>query len=109
MDTFKITAKVTEVDHEKRHATLLTSDGEEMCYLAGPEVVNFDQIQVGDHVKATVTQQLIVHAREKGVSGNNDGESGMIALAPKGAKPGRRYGAHGRSHHSRQVRESEET
>ncbi len=88
VDTFKITAKVTAVDHEKRHLTLLTSDGEEMSYLAGPEVVNFDQIQEGDHVKASVTQQLVVYAREKGASSTHDAESGLIALAPKGAKPG---------------------
>ena len=76
------------MDHEKRHLTLLTSDGEEMSYLAGPEVANFNQIEVGDHVKATVTQQLIVYAREKGSSSNNDGSSSMVALAPKGQKPG---------------------
>src|SRR5689334_22944593 len=65
VDTYKITAKVTDVDHEKRHYTLQTPDGKKTQYKAGPDVVNFDQVRVGDLVKATVTEQLVVRVREE--------------------------------------------
>jgi hypothetical protein len=87
VDTFQITATVTAVDHAKRQATLVTPDGKKTQYKAGPEVINFDQVRVGDQVKATVAEQLVVYAREQGAPGN-DGAAGLIALAPKGAKPG---------------------
>src|SRR5688572_23650412 len=59
VDTFQITATVTAVDHAKRQAMLVTPDGKKTQYKAGPEVINFDQVRVGDQVKATVTEQLV--------------------------------------------------
>jgi hypothetical protein len=88
VDTFEITATVTAVDHAKRQATLLTSDRKKTQYKAGPDVINFDQVRVGDQVKATVTEELVVYVREKSEPRNNDGQAGLVALAPKGAKPG---------------------
>ena len=87
IDTYKITGKITEVDHAKRTYTLLTPDGRKTPYKAGPEVANFDQVRVGDQVKATVTESLVVRVREKGEP-RSDGETGLVALAPKGEKPG---------------------
>ena len=87
VDTYQITATVTAVDHAKRQATLVTPDGKKTQYKAGPEVINFDQVRVGDQVKATVAEQLVVYVREKGEA-RSDGQAGLIALAPKGAKPG---------------------
>ncbi len=87
VDTFQITATVTAVDAAKRQVTLVTPDGKKTQFKAGPEVVNFPQIRVGDQVKATMTEQLVVFVREKGEA-RNDGQAGLIALAPKGAKPG---------------------
>ena len=87
IDTYKITGKITEVDHAKRTYTLLTPDGRKTPYKAGPEVTNFDQVRVGDQVKAIVTDSLVVRVREKGEP-RSDGETGVVALAPKGGKPG---------------------
>jgi hypothetical protein len=87
IDTYQITAKVAEVDHAKRTYTLETPDGRRAQYKAGPEVINFDQVRVGDRVKATVTDSLVVRVREKGEA-PSDGETGVIALNPKGGKPG---------------------
>ena len=86
VNTIKVTATITAVDHEKRQATLLTADGKKTDFKAAPEVVNFDQIHVGDHVKATLTEELVVYVREKGET-RRDGQASLIALAPKGAKP----------------------
>jgi hypothetical protein len=88
VDTFEITAKVTAVDRAKRIATLLKPDGKYTQFKAGPEVRNFDQIQVGDQVKATVTEELVVYVRDQGGRRTSDGQAGLVMLAPKGDKPG---------------------
>ena len=87
VQTYKVTATVTAVDAASRKVTLITADGAKTTVKAGPEVVNFDQIQVGDQVKATVAEQLVVFVRKNGEPAN-DGEAAAVALAPVGAKPG---------------------
>lgn len=54
---------------------------------AGPEAVNFDQVGVGDWVKLTVTEELVVYLDE-GSKSPSDGSASLVALAPKGAQPG---------------------
>ena len=56
-------------------------------FKAGPEVVNFDQIRVGDQIKATLTEQLAVYMAKDNPPAN-EGEASLVALAPLGAKPG---------------------
>ena len=87
VETHKITATVTAIDAASRHVTLVTRDGTKTTFKAGPEVVNFNQIQVGDQVKATVAEQLVVFVRKSGEP-PSDGEAAVVALAPVGAKPG---------------------
>jgi hypothetical protein len=85
--TYQETATVTAIDKEKRKVTLAAPDGSTTTFKAGPDVVNFDQIQIGDKVKATVTQQLVVYVRKNGEP-STDGAVTTVALAPVGAKPG---------------------
>jgi translation elongation factor P/translation initiation factor 5A len=87
VDTFKMTATVTRIDADKRKVTLLTRDGKETIVKCGPEVINFDQIRVGDQLKIRVTQELAVAMGTAGAS-SSDGGAEMVALAPKGAMPG---------------------
>lgn len=87
VQTYKITATVTAVDAASRKVTLTMADGAKTTVKAGPEVVNFDQIQVGDQVKAMVAEQLVMFMRKNGEPAN-DGEAAAVALAPVGAKPG---------------------
>ena len=87
VQTYKITVTVTAVDAASRKVTLTMADGAKTIVKAGPEVVNFDQIQVGDQVKATVAEQLVMFMRKNGEPAN-DGEAAAVALAPVGAKPG---------------------
>ena len=66
--------------------TLVTPDGAKSTVKCGPEVANFAQIEVGDQVKATVTEQLVVFVR-------NPGEPAVTVpprrcTAPIGDKPG---------------------
>ena len=88
VETYKNTATVTAIDAANRKVTLVTPDGRKETFIAGPEVVNFDQIRVGDQVKATVTQQLAVYMAKDNPPAS-EGEATVVALAPKGAKPGR--------------------
>src|ERR1039458_5654646 len=47
VQTYKVTATVTAVDAASRKVTLAMADGAKTTVKAGPEVVNFDQIQIG--------------------------------------------------------------
>jgi translation elongation factor P/translation initiation factor 5A len=85
--THQETATVTAIDAAGRKVTLVSPDGSKTVFRAGPEVINFDQIRVGDQVKATVVEQLVVFLREDGMP-PSDGQAAVVALAPKGAKPG---------------------
>ena len=60
VETYKMTATVTGIDADNRKATLVSPDGKKTSVKCGPEVINFDQIQVGDQLKIRVTQELAV-------------------------------------------------
>lgn len=87
VETFKETATVTGIDQATRKVTLFTPDGTKTTFTAGPEVANFAQLEVGDQVKATVTEQLVVFVRQPGQS-PEVGAAAAVVLAPLGAKPG---------------------
>jgi len=86
VDTLTVTATVTGIDAAKRKVTLVSPGGHKTTYKCGPDVVNFDQIEVGDQVKATVTEEAAIFF------GVGDPPSEVVgagvALAPVGAKPG---------------------
>ena len=86
-DTFTVSAKVSDLDRPSRHITLTASDGTKSSFTAGPQIRNFDQLLVGDNVKATLTERLVIFVR----SGSEDlsvTHAAALATAPKGAKPG---------------------
>jgi len=87
VQTYKETATVTGIDRATRKVTLVTPDGTKSTVKCGPEVANFAQIEVGDQVRATVTEQLVIFVRQPGEPAG-DGAVSVIALAPIGAKPG---------------------
>ena len=81
------TATVEAVDSAKRTVTLKGSGGKTRTIHLGKEAVNFDQIKVGDQVRATVAQEVAVSVRKAGGPPGADA-SRVVALAPKGTKPG---------------------
>lgn len=85
-EAIEVSATVTAVDTGTRRVTLAMPDGKQTTYVARKDAVNFDQIRVGDQVKATVVDSLAVFIRQKG-TGPMTGEAAAIALAPKGTKP----------------------
>jgi len=87
LQTVKVTATVTAIDQAKRQATLLASDGKKFTVKVGREVVNFDQVRVGDQVTANVTQRIEVSLDDKEAP-SGEGSAALVARAPKGGKPG---------------------
>jgi hypothetical protein len=87
VQTYQETATVTAVDAVTRKVTLVTPEGKKETVKAGPDVVNFDQIHVGDQVKATVAEEIVVFLRKAGAPPSAN-EAALVALAPVGAKPG---------------------
>ena len=81
------TAKVTAVDASKRTVSLTNEAGATNTYKLGKAVRNFDQIKVGDEVKATLLESIAVVVRKSGTPAGT-GERGLVAVAPKGAMPG---------------------
>jgi hypothetical protein len=60
VETTTMTATVTAIDPAKRKLKLVSPSGSKSTYKAGPEIFNFDQIQVGDQIKTTVTEEVAV-------------------------------------------------
>lgn len=87
VETVQMTATVKALDRGKRTVTLAGKDGKRITYKVGKDAVNFDQIRVGDRVNVTVTEALAVFLRPQGTP-PSAGEGAVVALAPKGSKPG---------------------
>jgi len=87
VEVITATATVDAVDTVKRNVTLKFADEKRQTFKMGPEVKNFDQIKVGDQVKATYAESIAVFVRKSDDKPTAE-EIQTIQLAPKGAKPG---------------------
>jgi hypothetical protein len=59
-------ARVQAIDQVQRTVTLGLPDGSTATYPAGVKVKHLEKVQVGDTVKATVTEDLVVYALDNG-------------------------------------------
>jgi hypothetical protein len=86
VETTTLTGTVTAIDPAKRKLKLVSSGGSKFTYKAGPKIVNFDQIRVGDQIKAMVTEEVAVFI------GSGAPPSAMtestVLIAPAGANSG---------------------
>lgn len=83
-----VEASVRSVDRTTREVELLRADGSVVVLVAGPEVTNFDQIEVGDTVRSRY-RETVTAMRLK------PGEAAMeptAAVSVEAAKPGQRPG-----------------
>jgi hypothetical protein len=87
LDSATATATVEAIDREKRMVTLKGESGQTRQIYLGKSVVNFDQIQVGDKVRATLAEEVAV-AVTKGGPSPSVSEGIFTARAPVGSKPG---------------------
>ena len=88
VDSVTATVVVTSIDHAKRTATLRLPSGAEKSFEAGPELVNFDQVKAGDHLKVTFVESVAVRTRSPGAASDPVTAEATVALAPKGSMPG---------------------
>jgi hypothetical protein len=87
VQTHELTATVTAIDQVSGRLTLLSRDGIKQTVKVGPDAINFDQIRIGDQLTVTVVEELVVYVAGEGEP-PTDAAAQLVALAPKGAKPG---------------------
>jgi hypothetical protein len=87
--TFGITATATvkAIDPATRTVTLTSADGEDVQVKCGKQVRNFDQLKVGDQVKAAAFARLLV-TPGKDDTGAEAADATTIIRTPEGSKPG---------------------
>jgi len=86
----KVTASVTikAIDPATRSVTLRAENGDEDTFTVGPEVTRFDQLKVGDTIKATYYESLVFQVRKAGVPAPTAGAvaaGGRLKDTPGGA------------------------
>jgi Cu/Ag efflux protein CusF len=90
LDVARATAAVTAIDPDRRLVTLRLADGSSRTVHLGKQFINFDQIKVGDLVRATLAETVAVSVNKSGGAANeaNEGANVLVARAPQGARPG---------------------
>lgn len=84
--TIVVKAEIAAIDRADRHLTLVGPRGNVVEVAAGEEVRNFDQIAVGDEVKVTYTESLVVYVGEPGFLPEAKGAA-VAGRAAEGEKP----------------------
>jgi len=82
--TVEATATVTAIDKATREVSLKTEDGETTKVVVGPEVTRFDEIAVGDTVRASYTVGMTAELRAPTEEEKKDP---FIALETSGKSP----------------------
>jgi Cu/Ag efflux protein CusF len=87
-NTTTASAVIVSIDATYRIVTLKTASGKVVEVVAGPEVKNFDQLKVGQKVKAAYSEALSLELKKGGGKPLAMTEKGGAAQAAPGAKPG---------------------
>ncbi len=87
VNTVEATVQIAAIDHTNRNMTLVMPDGKKVDIKAGADVRNFDQLQVGDLLKFTLTEEIVAYLDKDGEP-IPDESTRKVTLAPKGARPG---------------------
>lgn len=87
VNTIEVSARVTAIDKQKRQATLEGPDGITFTVKVGPKAVNFDRVEVGNRVNATLIREILAFVADKDTI-TDEGAEVVAAHAKKGEKPG---------------------
>lgn len=82
------TATIKAIDPATRSITLRTENGDEDTFTVGPDVTRFDQLKVGDTIRATYYESLVFAVRKPGAPAPTSGTglgAGRLKDAPGGA------------------------
>jgi hypothetical protein len=77
---------VQAINAATREVTMVTPEGKTSKVTAGPKVKNFNQIQIGDQVTATVRKTIVVSLLAPGET-RAPGQSSAFGSASEGSKP----------------------
>ena len=77
LETETLLATVSAIDSAKRTFTLRDDLGNQRTLVAPTQMHNFDQLKVGDRVKAVASQERIVYLRQPAEVAN-DGAAGVL-------------------------------
>jgi Cu/Ag efflux protein CusF len=86
--TVKTSAKIVSLDPSTRSITLKRQDGKVTTLVASEDMRNFDQLKVGDTVKAEYVQALALDLKKGGGGKAAVGGSESMTRSEAGAKPG---------------------
>ena len=86
--TVEAMATVEKVDKSTRDITLKTGDGATSVVHAGPEVVNFDQIDAGDKIRIVYYESVAFDVKVPGTATPGVSMTGGAERAKPGQKPG---------------------
>jgi hypothetical protein len=86
-DTITTNATVVSINAKQRTMVLQYPDGKTTTYKAGPEVAKFNQIKVGDVLKATLVDERALSLDKTGTLRSASVTDSAVAV-PNGAKPG---------------------
>ncbi len=84
----RVEATVKAIDYKQRRVTLVDKQGNQKTLSVPEDARNFGQVEKGDAVTITYTEELAVFLKEKGAAKSQDGGAVMVAKAPAGSKPG---------------------
>src|SRR5215469_11989706 len=87
VEVVTVNAVVDKIDLEKRKVTVTFDNGKTKTYKVDKSAQNLPQVQVGDHVRLTVTEELMVAVNKSGES-PAAASIGEVGVAPRGSKPG---------------------
>src|SRR5262245_4490624 len=82
------TATITMIDSTTRAVTLRNEKGEEDTFTAGPDVKRFDQLKVGDKIRLTYYESLVLTLRKPGDASSASADTlaaGRTKSVPGGA------------------------
>jgi hypothetical protein len=87
------TATIQAIDSANRTLTIRDESGVEDSYVAGPEIKRFDELKVGDKVKMTYMESVVLQLRKApaaGTTGAKPADPSLDAAVTrgKGALPG---------------------
>jgi hypothetical protein len=85
--TIDFSAAITAIDKKSRTITLKGPQGNEAKVVAGPEVKNFDQLKVGDTVRAKYVESIVLELKKGGGLPVVKTEQSSAASAKPGQKP----------------------
>ncbi|CAD6516826.1 hypothetical protein [Paraburkholderia metrosideri] len=86
--TLKTTATVVGIEPATRTVWLKDPKGKVVQLVVGDEARNFDQLKIGDVVKAEYSQAITVTLKKGGGAAPMANENQTLERAPMGAKPG---------------------